>query len=204
MSARITVNCCRKIGRPKFSSASAGLSIEFDVADDLSAEIRSAMIDSAFDECWAAVAGELAELTSDDDAREPEPEPEPEPSRNGRRDDRDDRDDRRPERENRWSDGRGTRDAREPRRRDDRDRDERRPSRDDDRRSSRAPRTGKELFGWLKDEEKAGARGLFRAIAQWGKSVGYPEQFADWSADEVADGYDEARHRMARRNGDDR
>ncbi len=58
------------------------------------------------------------------------------------------------------------------------------------------PRTGKALFGWLKDQEKEQGAGLLRYTSQWGKLRGYPDRMIDWDAEQVALAHAEACRRL--------
>ena len=52
--------------------------------------------------------------------------------------------------------------------------------------------TGKQLFGKLKDMEKAEGEGIFAYITRWGKSQGYDGRMMDWDQAQAVDAWVEA------------
>ena len=61
------------------------------------------------------------------------------------------------------------------------------------------PRTGKALFGWLKDQEKNNETGLLRYVSNWGKLQEYPTRMIDWNADQVSLAYNEVTRKLESR-----
>jgi hypothetical protein len=59
------------------------------------------------------------------------------------------------------------------------------------------PRTGKALFGWLKDREDQGNRGLVRHLNDWARPQGFPGRMVDWDRGQVARGLAEALRKLA-------
>jgi hypothetical protein len=57
---------------------------------------------------------------------------------------------------------------------------------------SRAPRTGRALFAWAKEQEARHGVGILRYLNQWGKLRELPGRMVEWEADHVADAYLEA------------
>ncbi len=55
-----------------------------------------------------------------------------------------------------------------------------------------APRTGKALFAWTKDQEQRHQVGLLKYLNNWGKLQEYPSRMIDWDAEQVALAYAEA------------
>jgi hypothetical protein len=55
-----------------------------------------------------------------------------------------------------------------------------------------APRTGRSLFAWTKEQEQRHQVGLLRYLNQWAKLQEFPGRMVDWNADQVALGYQEA------------
>lgn len=55
-----------------------------------------------------------------------------------------------------------------------------------------APRSGKALFAWTKEQEQRHQVGLLRYLNNWGKLQEFPGRMIDWDADQVALGYSEA------------
>lgn len=47
------------------------------------------------------------------------------------------------------------------------------------------PRTGKALFGWIRDQERIGHLRLMPLIVDWGRANGLPDRILDWDADQV-------------------
>lgn len=55
-----------------------------------------------------------------------------------------------------------------------------------------APRTGKALFAWTKDQEQRHQVGLLRYLNNWGKLQEFPSRMIDWDTEQVALAYGEA------------
>ncbi len=55
-----------------------------------------------------------------------------------------------------------------------------------------APRTGRALFAWLKDQEQRHEIVILNYLTSWAKLQGFPGRMVDWDADQVALGYHEA------------
>lgn len=55
-----------------------------------------------------------------------------------------------------------------------------------------APRSGKALFGWLKDQEQRYEIGLLKYLNDWAKLQGFPGRMIDWNAEQTRLGYAEA------------
>ncbi|HEU5115864.1 MAG TPA: double-strand break repair protein, partial [Isosphaeraceae bacterium] len=55
-----------------------------------------------------------------------------------------------------------------------------------------APRTGKALFAWTKDQEQRHQVGLLRYLNNWGKLQEFPSRMIDWDNEQVALAYGEA------------
>lgn len=55
-----------------------------------------------------------------------------------------------------------------------------------------APKTGKALFAWTKDQEQRHQVGLLKYLNNWGKLQEYPGRMIDWDAEQVALAYAEA------------
>jgi hypothetical protein len=56
----------------------------------------------------------------------------------------------------------------------------------------RRPRSGKALFGWIRDEERHRNQRLLPTIQDWGKNNGFPERMLDWDADQVLAAWEHA------------
>ena len=52
-----------------------------------------------------------------------------------------------------------------------------------------APRTGRALFAWTKDQEQKHQVGLTKYINAWAKPQGFPDRFVDWSDEQVKLGH---------------
>jgi Rad52/22 family double-strand break repair protein len=59
-----------------------------------------------------------------------------------------------------------------------------------------APRTGRALFAWTKDQDGKFEYGLLKYLSAWAKSQEYPARMVDWDAEQVSRAYSEARGRM--------
>jgi hypothetical protein len=55
-----------------------------------------------------------------------------------------------------------------------------------------APRTGRALFAWAKEQEQRYEVGLLKHLNGWAKSQEFPARMLDWDADQVSRGYSEA------------
>lgn len=55
-----------------------------------------------------------------------------------------------------------------------------------------APRSGRALFAWVKEQEQRHEVGLLKYLNQWGKLHEFPGRIVDWDADQVAQAYSEA------------
>jgi hypothetical protein len=55
-----------------------------------------------------------------------------------------------------------------------------------------APRTGRALFAWTKEQEQRHEVGLLKYLNNWGKLQEYPGRMIDWDAEQVALAYAEA------------
>ncbi len=59
-----------------------------------------------------------------------------------------------------------------------------------------APRTGKSLFAWTKEQEQKHDVGLLKYLNNWGKLQDFPGRMIDWDADQVAQAYGEAMRKI--------
>lgn len=59
-----------------------------------------------------------------------------------------------------------------------------------------APRTGKALFAWTKDQEQRHEVGLLKYLNNWAKLQEFPGRMIDWDADQVAAAYAEATRKL--------
>ena len=59
-----------------------------------------------------------------------------------------------------------------------------------------APRSGKALFAWTKDQEQRYEVGLLKYLNQWAKLQEFPGRMVDWDADQVALAYAEASRKL--------
>ncbi len=57
---------------------------------------------------------------------------------------------------------------------------------------SDAPRTGRALFAWTREQDKAHQFGLLDYLSEWAKERRYPSRMVDWDAAQVAEAYAEA------------
>ncbi len=55
-----------------------------------------------------------------------------------------------------------------------------------------APRNGRALFAWTKEQEQRHEVGLLKYLNNWGKLQEFPGRMVDWDADQVALAYSEA------------
>ena len=55
-----------------------------------------------------------------------------------------------------------------------------------------APRSGRALFAWTKEQEQRHEVGLLRYLNGWAKLQEFPGRMVDWDADQVSLGYSEA------------
>jgi hypothetical protein len=58
------------------------------------------------------------------------------------------------------------------------------------------PRTGKALFGWIRDQERVGRVRLMPAIVDWARANGLPDRMLDWDADQVRLAWREVKRRL--------
>jgi hypothetical protein len=58
--------------------------------------------------------------------------------------------------------------------------------------STNAPRSGRALFAWVKDQEQRHEVGLLKYLNGWGKLHEFPGRIVDWDAEQVAQAYAEA------------
>lgn len=65
-------------------------------------------------------------------------------------------------------------------------------SRERERDRDQAPRTGKALFAWTKDQEQRHQVGLLRYLNNWAKLQEFPGRMIDWDTEQVALAYSEA------------
>ena len=64
--------------------------------------------------------------------------------------------------------------------------------------TDRAPKTGKGLFRWLKEqEERIGSPGLIGYVNQWARLQDFPARMVDFDQDQVGDAYVEACRKLA-------
>ena len=59
-----------------------------------------------------------------------------------------------------------------------------------------APRTGRALFAWTKDQDDKFEYGLLKHLNAWAKSQDFPARMVDWDAEQVCAGHAEARRRL--------
>jgi Rad52/22 family double-strand break repair protein len=59
-----------------------------------------------------------------------------------------------------------------------------------------APRTGRALFAWTKDQDGKFEYGLLKYLTSWAKSLEYPARMVDWDVEQVSRAYSEACGRM--------
>ncbi|HXS24458.1 MAG TPA: Rad52/Rad22 family DNA repair protein [Gemmatimonadales bacterium] len=59
------------------------------------------------------------------------------------------------------------------------------------------PRSGKALFGWVKDAEQRHQVGLLKYLNSWAKLQEFPGRMIDWDADQVSLAYAEATRKLA-------
>jgi hypothetical protein len=59
-----------------------------------------------------------------------------------------------------------------------------------------APRTGRALFAWTKDQDGKFEYGLLKYLSAWAKSQEYPARMVDWDTEQVSRAYSEARGRL--------
>jgi hypothetical protein len=57
--------------------------------------------------------------------------------------------------------------------------------------SERAPRSGRALFAWTKDQEQRHEVGLLKYLNSWAKLQDFPGRMVDWDADQVNQAYAE-------------
>lgn len=55
-----------------------------------------------------------------------------------------------------------------------------------------APRSGRALFAWVKEQEQKHELQILKYLNNWGKLQEFPARMVDWNADQVAHAYDEA------------
>ncbi len=58
--------------------------------------------------------------------------------------------------------------------------------------SLNAPRTGRALFAWTKDQDEKYEYGLLKHLNAWAKRQEFPGRMVDWEAEQVARAYSEA------------
>jgi hypothetical protein len=59
------------------------------------------------------------------------------------------------------------------------------------------PRTGRALFGWIKNQEEKSGVELLKYINGWGKIQEFPGRVVDWDEEQVAQAYAEANRKLA-------
>lgn len=64
-----------------------------------------------------------------------------------------------------------------------------------------APRSGKGLFAWTKDQEQRYEVGLLKYLQSWGKLREFPNRMVDWDDAQVAEAHAEALRKLASVNG---
>ncbi len=57
---------------------------------------------------------------------------------------------------------------------------------------SDAPRTGRALFAWTRQQDKTHQFGLLDYLSEWAKERRYPSRMVDWDGSQVAEAYAEA------------
>jgi hypothetical protein len=62
--------------------------------------------------------------------------------------------------------------------------------------SAPAPRTGRALFAWAKEQDQRYEAGLIKYLNGWGKLQEFPPRMVDWDAEQVARGYAEACYKL--------
>lgn len=62
--------------------------------------------------------------------------------------------------------------------------------------SGNAPRSGRALFAWTKEQEQRHEVGLLKYLNNWGKLQDFPGRMIDWDADQVALAYAEATRKL--------
>lgn len=58
------------------------------------------------------------------------------------------------------------------------------------------PRTGKALFGWIREQEKATGMRLMPVVVEWSRANGFPDRMLDWDADHVRLAWREVQDRL--------
>jgi hypothetical protein len=56
----------------------------------------------------------------------------------------------------------------------------------------KAPRSGRAMFAWTKEQEQRHEVGLLKYLNSWAKLQEFPGRMVDWDADQVSQGYAEA------------
>jgi hypothetical protein len=56
----------------------------------------------------------------------------------------------------------------------------------------RAPKSGRALFAWTKEQEQRHEVGLLKYLNRWAKFQEFPGRMVDWDADQVSQAYAEA------------
>lgn len=59
-----------------------------------------------------------------------------------------------------------------------------------------APRSGKALFAWVKEQEQRHDVGLLRHLNEWAKGQGFRDRMVDWDAGQIAAAFAEANRRL--------
>jgi Rad52/22 family double-strand break repair protein len=59
-----------------------------------------------------------------------------------------------------------------------------------------APRNGRALFAWTKDQDGKFEYGLLKYLSVWAKSQEFPARMVDWDSEQVSRAYSEARRRL--------
>jgi hypothetical protein len=59
-----------------------------------------------------------------------------------------------------------------------------------------APRTGRALFAWTKEQDGKFEYGLLKHLNAWAKGQEFPARMVDWDAEQVAQAYTEGRRRL--------
>ncbi len=59
-----------------------------------------------------------------------------------------------------------------------------------------APRTGKALFAWTRDQDHKFEYGLLRYLSAWARNLDFPPRMVDWDSEQVALAFGEASRRV--------
>jgi len=63
--------------------------------------------------------------------------------------------------------------------------------------STKAPKSGRGLFAWTKEQEQRHEVGLLKYLNQWAKLQDFPGRMVDWDADQVSLAYSEAIRKLS-------